>query len=69
MKIAMMTPWNTSCGVAMHAELIGREWIRMGHELNVLAPISKKRLSLSPTRMSRMSLAATLWIVSSSKGC
>ena len=39
MKIAMMTPWNTSCGVAMHAELIGREWVRMGHELSVLAPI------------------------------
>jgi len=42
MKIVMMTPWNTSCGVAMHAELIGREWIRMGHELNVLAPIEKE---------------------------
>jgi hypothetical protein len=38
MKIAMMTPWNTSCGVATHAELIGREWVRMGHDLKVLAP-------------------------------
>jgi len=42
MKIAMMTPWNTSCGVAMHAELIGREWVKMGHELKVLAPIERE---------------------------
>jgi len=42
MKIAMMTPWNTSCGVAMHAELIGREWVRMGHELKALAPIERE---------------------------
>jgi len=42
MKIAMMTPWNTSCGVAMHAELIGREWVAMGHVLNVLAPVESE---------------------------
>jgi len=42
MKIAMMTPWNVSCGVATHAELIGHEWVRMGHELNVLAPIERE---------------------------
>jgi len=49
MKIVMMTPWNTSCGVAMHAELIGREWIRMGHELNVLAPIEKETQPVTNT--------------------
>ncbi len=42
MKIVMMTPWNTSCGVAMHAEMIGREWVRAGHELKVLAPVEKE---------------------------
>jgi len=49
MKIVMMTPWNRSCGVAMHAELIGREWIRMGHELNVLAPIEKETQPVTNT--------------------
>ena len=41
MKIAMMSPWNTTCGVSMHAELVGREWIKMGHELKVFAPIER----------------------------
>jgi len=49
MKIVMMTPWNTSCGVAMHAELIGREWVRLGHELNVLAPIEKETQPVTNT--------------------
>lgn len=35
MKIAMMSAWNTDSGVSIHAELIGREWIRMGHQLQV----------------------------------
>ncbi len=35
MKIAMMSAWNTDSGVSIHAELIGREWIRMGHQLKV----------------------------------
>ena len=38
MKIAMMTPWNVACGVSIHVELIGREWIKAGHELKVFAP-------------------------------
>jgi len=42
MNIAMMSPWNVACGVAMHAEPIGREWVKMGHELKLLAPIEKK---------------------------
>lgn len=37
-KIGMMSPWNTNCGVSIHAELVGREWIKMGHDLTVFAP-------------------------------
>jgi hypothetical protein len=39
MKIAMMSRWNIPCGVSLHAELIGREWVKMGHDLQVLAPV------------------------------
>jgi len=42
MRITMMTRWNIPCGVSLHAELIGREWVRMGHELNILAPVEIK---------------------------
>ena len=42
MKIAMMSPWNVACGVAVHAEPVGREWVKTGHELKVLAPIEKE---------------------------
>jgi len=38
MKIGMMSRWNASCGVSMHAELVGRAWVEMGHTLKVLAP-------------------------------
>jgi hypothetical protein len=38
MKIGMLSRWNTACGVSLHAELIGREWIKMGHSLTVFAP-------------------------------
>lgn len=38
----MMSRWNTSCGVSIHAELVGKAWINMGHELTVLAPIENK---------------------------
>ncbi|MEA3485248.1 MAG: hypothetical protein U9R03_00890, partial [Candidatus Aerophobetes bacterium] len=38
MKIGMMSRWNASCGVSMHAELVGRAWVGMGHSLRVLAP-------------------------------
>ncbi|WP_309492143.1 hypothetical protein [Candidatus Hecatella orcuttiae] len=37
MKIGMMTLWNCSGGPSIHAELIGREWVRMGHELIVFS--------------------------------
>ena len=38
MKIAMMSRWNATCGVSVHAELIGREWVKKGHKLTVFAP-------------------------------
>ena len=45
MKIAMMSAWNVACGVSTHAELIGREWIKAGHELKVFAPQEEDKLS------------------------
>ena len=44
MKIAMMTPWNVASGVSIHAELIGREWVKAGHELKVFAPREEDKL-------------------------
>lgn len=38
MKIAILSRWNTACGVSLHAELIGRELIKNGHSLTVFAP-------------------------------
>jgi len=35
MKIGMMSAWNTDSGVAVHAEPVGKEWLKMGHELTV----------------------------------
>jgi len=35
MKIGMMSAWNLDAGPSLHAELIGREWVRMGHNLSV----------------------------------
>ncbi|MGB9627513.1 MAG: hypothetical protein ACPL6D_02525, partial [Thermodesulfobacteriota bacterium] len=39
MKITMMSRWNIPCGVSIHAELVGRAWVEMGHKLQVLAPV------------------------------
>ncbi len=39
MKITMMSRWNTPCGVSLHAELLGRALVKMGHNLKVLAPV------------------------------
>lgn len=38
MKIAILSRWNTACGVSLHAELIGREFVENGHNLTVFAP-------------------------------
>ncbi len=37
MNIGMMSAWNSDSGVSVHAELIGREWVRMGHRLHVFS--------------------------------
>jgi hypothetical protein len=39
MKIVMMSRWNIPCGVSLHAELVGRAWVEMGYDLQVLAPV------------------------------
>lgn len=38
MKIGILSRWNTACGVSLHAELVGREWLKNGHSLTVFAP-------------------------------
>ncbi|RLF60523.1 MAG: glycosyltransferase family 1 protein [Thermoplasmata archaeon] len=38
MKIGIFSRWNATCGVAMHAELLGREFLKKGYELKVFAP-------------------------------
>lgn len=37
MKIGMMTAWNQDAGPAIHAELVGREWVKMDHELRIFS--------------------------------
>ena len=37
MKIAVMSPWNTVCGVSLHTELIVRELLSRKHEITVFA--------------------------------
>jgi glycosyltransferase involved in cell wall biosynthesis len=37
MKIGMMSAWNEDCGASIHAELIGKEWIKMGHQLFIFS--------------------------------
>lgn len=35
MHIAMMTAWNTDSGVAVHAEPLGKAWLKLGHKLTI----------------------------------
>ncbi len=37
MKIGIMSAWNSDSGASIHAEFIGREFIKMGHELTVFS--------------------------------
>ncbi len=39
MKIGMMSSWNATCGASVHAEFIGRAWIKKGDKLTVFAPL------------------------------
>ena len=33
MKIGMMSAWNTDSGASIHAELVGRGWVELDHQL------------------------------------
>ncbi len=38
MKIGILSRWNATCGVSLHAEMVGRELLRRGYEILVFAP-------------------------------
>ncbi len=38
MRIGLMGLWNAANGPSIHAELIGRSWVKTGHRLTVFAP-------------------------------
>ncbi|OYT40788.1 MAG: glycosyl transferase family 1 [Desulfurococcales archaeon ex4484_58] len=38
MRVAFMSRWNATCGISLHAELIGRELKRRGFDVIVFAP-------------------------------
>jgi len=37
-KIALISRWNATCGIALHAEMIGRELLRRGYNIRIFAP-------------------------------
>ena len=37
MKIAIIGAWNTSSGAAIHAELVARALVELGHKLTVFS--------------------------------
>jgi len=39
MRIGLLGRWNATCGVSLHAELVGRELLKRGHKLTVFAPL------------------------------
>jgi hypothetical protein len=39
MKIGMMCLWNAANGPSIHAELVGRAWVELGHQLRVFSAI------------------------------
>jgi len=47
MKIGMMCLWNAANGPSIHAELVGRAWIKLGHQLKVFS--AKKHPDARPT--------------------
>jgi len=42
MNMGMVTRWNVPCGVGVHAELVGKAWVEMGHQLRVFAPVERE---------------------------
>jgi len=47
MKIAMMSLWNAANGPSIHAELVGRAWVKLRHQLRVFS--AKKHPDARPT--------------------
>ena len=47
MKIGMMCLWNAANGPSIHAELVGRAWVKLGHQLKVFS--AKKHPDARPT--------------------
>lgn len=37
MRIGMMCLWNAANGPSIHAELVGRAWVKLGHQLRVFS--------------------------------
>ena len=48
MKIGMMCLWNAANGPSIHAELVGRAWVKSGHQLKVFS--AKKHPDARSTR-------------------
>ena len=47
MKIGMMCLWNAANGPSIHAELVGRAWVKLGHQLRVFS--AQKHPDARPT--------------------
>jgi len=47
MKIGMMCLWNAANGPSIHAELVGRAWVKLGHQLRIFS--AKKHPDAKPT--------------------
>ncbi|HAL61385.1 MAG TPA: hypothetical protein DCP08_03150 [Chloroflexi bacterium] len=46
LKIALMSRWNAACGTSLYGELIGRELMKRGYDLFILAPSNDDKLTL-----------------------
>ncbi len=38
MNVGILTRWNATCGVSLHAELLTAEFFKMGHDVKIFAP-------------------------------
>ena len=47
MKLGMMCLWNAANGPSIHAELVGRAWVKLGHKLKVFS--AEKHPDARPT--------------------
>lgn len=47
MKIGMMCLWNAANGPSIHAELVGRAWAKLGHQLKIFS--AKRHPDARPT--------------------